>query len=108
MTDDVSKSINIPKGLRIVAEEINLHVWKPGTAIESNSNNEIIIPYGLRTSISDNGIIFHKLEDGITNNTLLNQLENTFGMKFDYDDTYFIIRKPSDPTQCIKVAWGSS
>jgi hypothetical protein len=89
----------------VVTENINLHVWKPGTAIESNSNNEIMIPYGLRTSIGDNGIIFHKPGDGITNNTSPHQLEIPFGMKFDYDDTYFIIRKPGDPTQCIEIVW---
>jgi hypothetical protein len=99
-----NKDIIIPKGLRMVTEDIKLHVWKPGTAIESNSNNEIIVQHGLRTSIGDNGIIFHKPGDGITNNTSPHQLEIPFGMKFDYDDTNFIIRKPGDPTQCIKIA----
>jgi hypothetical protein len=103
-----NKDIIIPKGLRMVTEDINLHIWKPGTVIESNSNNEVMIPYGLRTSIGDNGIIFHKPGDGITNNTSPHQPEISFCMKFDYDDTNFIIRKPGDPTQCIKLAWGPS
>jgi hypothetical protein len=92
----------------MVSEDINLHVWKLRTAIESNSNNEIMISSGLRTSIGNNGIIFHKPGDKITNNTSPHQLEIPFGMKFDYDDTNFIIRKPGNPIQCIKIAWGSS
>jgi hypothetical protein len=74
----------------------------------SNPSSEIIIPYGLRTSIDNNGIIFHKPGDEITNGTSPNQLEIPFDMKLDYDDTNFIIRKPGDPTQCIKIAWGPS
>jgi hypothetical protein len=131
MTDDVSKSIIIPYGLniglndtqftiynvnenkniiiqkdlRMVTEDINLHVWRPGTAIESNSNNEIIISYGPRTSIGNNGIKFHKPGDGITDNTSPHQLEFPFDMKLDFDENNFIIRKPGDPTKGVKIPW---
>jgi hypothetical protein len=73
---------------------------------ETDSEKEIIIPYWLRTSIGDNGIIFHKPGDEITDNTSPHQLEIPFGMKFDYDENNFIIRKPGDPTQCVKIPWG--
>jgi hypothetical protein len=72
---------------------------------EFDSEKEIIIPYGLRTFIGDNKIIFHKPGDAITNNTSPHQLEFPFGMKFDYDENNFIIRKPGDPTQCVKIPW---
>jgi hypothetical protein len=54
-----------------------------GNTKRNNSNNEIIIPYGLKTSIGYNGIIFHKHGDAITDNTSPHQVEFPFGMKFD-------------------------
>jgi hypothetical protein len=74
-------------------------------AKQNNSNNEIIIPYGLRTSIGDNEIVFHKHGDVITNNTSPNQLEFPFGMKFDYDENNFIIKKRGDLTKGVKIPW---
>jgi hypothetical protein len=72
---------------------------------ETDSEKEIIIPYELRTSIGDNGIIFHKPGDEITNNTSPHQLKIPFGMKFDYDENNFIIKKPGDPTKGVKIQW---
>jgi hypothetical protein len=72
---------------------------------ETDSENEIIIPYGLRTSIGNNGIIFHKPGDEITNDTSPHQLEIPFGMKFDYDENNLIIKKPGDPTKGVRIPW---
>jgi hypothetical protein len=72
---------------------------------DNKINKEIIIPYGLRTSISDNEIIFHKPGDEITKDTSPHQLEFPFDMKLDYDENYVIIRKPGDPTKGVKIPW---
>jgi hypothetical protein len=70
-----------------------------------NLNNEIIIPYGLRTSIGDNWIIFHKHGDAISNNFSPHQVEFPFTLKFNYDENNLIIRKPGDPTKGVKIPW---
>jgi hypothetical protein len=72
---------------------------------EFDFEKEIIILYGFRTFIGDNGIIFHKHGDVITNNTSPHQLEFPFGIKFDYDENNFIIRKTGDPTKGVKIQW---
>jgi hypothetical protein len=75
------------------------------TSSEFESEKEIIIPYGRRTSIGDNGIIFHKHGDEITDNPSPHQLEFPFGMKFDYDENNFIIKKSKNPTEGVKIPW---
>jgi hypothetical protein len=49
------------------------------------TNEQIIIPYELRTFIGDNGIIFHKSGDKITDNTSSHQLEFPFTFNVDWN-----------------------
>jgi hypothetical protein len=43
----------------------------------------------------------------VTDNTSPHKLEFPFGMKFDYDENNFVIRKPGDPTKGVKIPWAT-
>jgi hypothetical protein len=96
------RDIIIPYGMQFEATDDCLVINARNT---SDILKQTKIPYKLRISIGNNGIIFHKPGDDITNDTSSHQLEIQFGMKFDYDENNFIIKKPGDPTKGVKIQW---
>jgi hypothetical protein len=48
--------------------------------LSPNNTDDIIISKGLRTSVTDNEVVFHKPGDTITDNTSPNQVKLPFGM----------------------------
>jgi hypothetical protein len=113
----LGSSSNFNGSVKINANELNIYANLTNCAVFSsspsgikytynlNSSWEINIPYQLNMSIGDNGIIFHKHGDEITNDTSPNQLEIPFGMKFDYDENNLIIRQPGSSTKGVRIPW---
>jgi hypothetical protein len=98
-------SISDPQNITEILKYYNKSLLITNASTEFDSEKEIIIPYGLGTSIGDNGIIFHKPGDEIINDTSPHQLKFPFGMRFEDDGNNLIIRQQGSSTKGVKIPW---
>jgi hypothetical protein len=105
--DDETKNITFPRGLRMVTEGSYLRVWKPGTAVGTDtSKDQIQINYNFRTLAALNCLVFYKPNDTIgSDNNSPNMIKMPWSLTLKTDNTHLTIYEPGDSTEGVKLEW---